>query len=265
MRFLTLLGASLLAIVSCGQQPAPRTLTVFAAASATDALRTAGERFEATTGTPVRFSFDSSATLARQIAAGAPAEVFLSADERWMDSAVEAGAMRPESRQDLLGNELVLVAPTASSLAVTLAKGADAAPLAALGRIAIGDPKSVPAGRYAEQSLEWLGWLPTLHDRLLPAKDVRAALLLVERGEAEAGIVYATDARASKAVRIVATFPEASHQPILYPIALTAHAGPSAAAFVEFLRGDEMARVFGDAGFRVLPSGGVAARPDGNR
>ena len=254
MRFVALLIAPVFALflASCEGKPAPRPVTVFAAASTTDVMKDAGQRFEAATGTPVVFSFDSSSTLAKQINAGAPADLFLSADGKWMDAAIAATAVDATSREDLLANDLVLIAPASSSLRATLAKEASVGQFDGVARIAIGEPASVPAGRYAEQSLAWLGWLDGMKGRFLPAKDVRAALRLVEDGEADLGIVYATDAKASTKVVVLGVFPDESHDPIRYPIARTVKAGPQAAAFVDFLRSEEMASRFRSAGFRLL-------------
>jgi molybdate transport system substrate-binding protein len=263
MRRILLTVVTILFAVGCGDRSPAPTVTVFAAASTTDVMREAGARFERSTGTVVTFSFDSSATLAKQIIAGSPADLFLSADERWMDSVAEAKAIRPESREDLLANDLVLVAPAGSSLQVSLAEGSSVEQLGSVRRLAIGEPTSVPAGRYANETLTSLGWREALGPRLLPTKDVRAALQLVERGEAEAGFVYATDARGSAAVVIVATAPETSHRPIRYPLAVTVGASERATAFAAFLRSDEMFEVFRAAGFRVIPSGGMAERGDG--
>lgn len=231
-------------------------ITVFAAASTTDVLQEAGRRFKAATRTEVTFSFDASSNLARQIKAGAPADLFISADEKWMDDVAAAGGIRPATREDLLGNELVLIAPAGKRFEVKMARDFDfAAALPQVQRIAVGDPSHVPAGRYARQALEALGWWTGLERRLIPAQDVRAALRLIEMGEADAGIVYATDARQSDKVAVVAAFPTDTHEPVRYPIALCTNAGEPAAAFQRFLRSPEMTTVFEKAGFRVLPPG----------
>ena len=248
-------------------QAAGKTLTVFAAASTTDVLREAGRRYEAATGTKVTFSFDSSSNLAKQINAGAPADVFISADQKWMDDIAAAKAVQTETREDLLGNELVLIAPAApgEGFEVKMTKDFDfAAALPQIKRIAVGDPSHVPAGMYARQSLESLGWWKALEPLLIPAQDVRAALRLVEMGEADAGIVYATDAKApgqASKVIVVAMFPTDSHEPIRYPIALCKDAKPGAADFLRFLRSVEIEQVFQQAGFQVLPQ--AASRAGG--
>jgi molybdate transport system substrate-binding protein len=236
--------------------PAPAPLTVFAAASTRDVLQEAGRRFEARKGVRVVFSFDASSNLARQIKSGAPADVFISADVRWMDDLAAAGAIRAETRQDLLANDLVMIAPAGEEFEVETTKDFDfAARLPQVKRIAVGDPAHVPAGWYAKQVLESLGWWDALQGLLVPALDVRAALRLVEIGEADAGIVYSTDARQSDKVVVVAEFPSGLHAPIRYPVALCKDS-TAAVAFVAFLRTSEMTEVFERAGFRVIPGPG---------
>ncbi len=240
----------------CGQgvaATAREPVAVFAAASTIDAMTEAARRYETATGVEIVFSFDASSNLARLIRAGAPADVFLSADERWMDDLQSAGLIDPATRGDLLGNDLVMIAPAGEPFEVALSRDFDlAARLPDIKRFAVADPAHVPAGRYARQALEWLGWWATLEPRLIPALDVRAALRLVELGEADAGIVYRTDAAASDKVVQLAAFPPESHAPIRYPLALTAGAGPGAAGFVLFLRSAEAAAIFEQRGFRAL-------------
>jgi molybdate transport system substrate-binding protein len=217
---------------------------VFAAASTTDVIGEAARRYEAQSGVRVVCSFGGSSNLARQIMAGAPAEVYVSADQAWMDALEAEALIEAGSRVDLMVNALVLVAPAGSGFEVDFA-GAPPD----LRRIAVGDTAHVPAGRYAKEALDSLSWWSALEARLLPAQDVRAALRLVELGEADAGIIYASDARASDEVVIVASFPPESHVPIRYPVALCAGASDAAREFVEFLGSPEMAEVFGQAGF----------------
>ncbi|MCI0362239.1 MAG: molybdate ABC transporter substrate-binding protein [Phycisphaerales bacterium] len=250
------LGLFVVLMTACEppQPAAPTQVTVFAAASTTDVMREAGRRFETKTGTKVVFSFDSSSNLAKQIKIGSPANVFISADQKWMDDVAAADAIRPETRQDLLANDLVMIAPAGKQFDVQPAKDFDfAARLPQVKRIAVGDPSHVPAGRYAQQALESLGWWKTLQPFLMPAQDVRAALRLVEIGEADAGIVYSTDARQSEKVVVVARFHSELHEPIHYPVALCKDS-PAAAQFVAFLSTAEMTEVFQTAGFRVLQS-----------
>jgi len=248
-------------VVSAGCRPGSAvndaaTITVFAAASTTDVLREIGTRYEKETGIHLVFSFDSSSNLARQIRAGSPADIFLSADETWMDDLAAAGVLRVDSRFDLFANDLVMIAPTlATKFEVELTPQFDfATRLPQVQRIAVGDPDHVPAGRYAKQALESLGWWDSLRSRLIPAKDVRAALRLVEMGEADAGIVYATDVRQSDEVTVVTRFPDDSHEPIRYPIALCSDSH-EAQQFLDFLRTHEAATtIFERAGFHVLNS-----------
>lgn len=235
-------------LVACDRAGAPATVTVFAAASTTDALRECGRRFAAARGVDVVFSFDSSSNLARQLRAGAPADVFVSADVAWMDDVEKAGLLASGSRSDLLGNELVVVALHAGRGAPDLHVAAEPP----FDRIAVADPAHVPAGRYAKAALESLGWWDAWKERMVAAPDVRAALRLVEIGECAGGIVYATDAAASERVSVVHRFPEGSHPPIRYPIARTATANHASADFVAFLRSPEATDIFTRAGFRVL-------------
>ncbi len=228
---------------------------VFAAASLTDALRALGRDWQARGNPAPRLSFAASSALARQIEQGAPADLFLSADERWMDYLQERSLILPATRISPVGNALVLIAPAdAPARSVTLDRGTDlAALLGAKGRLAVGDPAHVPAGRYARDALQWMGQWAAMAPRLAPADNVRAALLLVERGEAPLGIVYATDAAASPGVRILGSFPAASHTPVTYPFALTRRAETSdaARAFLGFLTGPEARPVWQRFGFAL--------------
>lgn len=227
-------------------------ITVFAAASATNALTDIGRLWEARGGAKMVFSFASSSTLAKQIQQGAPAQVFLSADQRWMDYLEERDLLLPGSRTDLLGNRLALIAPADSRLRVRIAPGLDLAGLLAGDRLAVGDPDHVPAGIYAKEALTKLGLWSQIEAGLARAADVRASLALVERGEAPLGIVYTTDAAISAKVRVVDVFPEESHGPILYPLAILAGAGlEPVRAWVDFLRSPEAGQVFQRHGFTL--------------
>ena len=236
-------------------------LTVFAAASTTDAVTEVLERFEAETGVAGVASFASSSTLARQIAAGAPADVYISANLSWMDHLDARKALRADSRLGLLGNRLVLVSAAGSGFDCDPGAGCDLA--AALGdqRLAVGDPDHVPAGLYTKQALQALDQWESVAPKLAPTSDVRAALVLVARGETPAGIVYATDAALLPELRVVAALPAGSHDPIVYPAAVTAEsAHPAAADFLRYLTGPEARAVFARHGFTViapppLPSG----------
>lgn len=232
-------------------------LIVFAAASLTDVLQQLGPQYTRSSGVPVKFSFAASSALAKQIESGAGADVFFSADQEWMNYLDQHNLIKHDSRQDLLGNRLVLIAPRDSKVAVTLAPGAPL--LAALGkdgRLATGDPDSVPAGRYAKSALTSLDLWDALEPRLARAENVRVALMYVARGEALLGIVYATDAAVEPKVKVVAVFPENSHAPITYPVAATKTASADAGSFIQFLRSEAAQAVFARAGFRL-----VAAKP----
>ncbi len=239
------LGASSARAANAGH-----TVSVFAAASLTNALQEAGKAYTVKTGVGVTYNFASSALLARQIEAGAAADLFVSADVKWMDHALEAGVVDPASRHDLLRGRLALIAPADSKVALRIAPGfALAAALGADGRLAVGDPASVPAGMYAQAALEKLGVWASVADRLARAENVRVALAYVARHEAPLGIVYVTDAKVEPGVRIVGLFPGGSHPPIVYPVALTRTAGKDARAFDSWLCGREPAAIFARYGF----------------
>jgi molybdate transport system substrate-binding protein len=254
---LTLLSWGVLAAPGIPRAQDAAALTVFAAASLQDALRALEPAWRAAAPghSPVRFSFAASSALARQIEQGAPADLFMSADEPWMDYLAERNLIVPESRISPLGNALVLVAPTTSNLApLQLGRGTDlTALLGPQGRLATGDPAHVPVGRYAQQALEWMGQWTALTPRLARADNVRSALLLVERGEAPLGIAYLTDARASQGVRVVGTFPADSHPPVSYPFALTRRAvgNAQARALLAYLTGTGTTETWRRFGFNV--------------
>lgn len=229
-----------------------KPLVVFAAASLTDALQQISDDYTRTTGVVVRLSFAASSALARQIESGADADVFLSADQQWMDYLDQRGRIRKATRHDLLGNRLVLVAPAASGIELRI--GPRFPLRAALNgeRLATGDPDSVPVGRYAKAALLSLGVWDDVADRLVGADNVRSALAFVARGEVPLGIVYETDARVDRKVRIVDVFPTTSHPPITYPVALTQTAAAGATDFLEYLRGPVARATFEKLGFEVL-------------
>lgn len=227
---------------------------VFAAASTTNAVTEIGDLFAAGGFGQITTSFASSSTLAKQIASGAPADVFLSANIKWMDFLEEKGAVEKTSRFDLLGNRIVLIAPAQSSVqTLEVKRGLDlAALLGRGGRLSMGDPEHVPAGIYGKQAMEGLGLWEQVKDRLAPMKDVRAALVMVERAEVPLGLVYSTDAAVSEKVRTVGIFPEESHPPIVYPVAAVAGQRTDAAAkFLNFLKTQEAQAVFKKYGFDV--------------
>ncbi len=243
----------LLLLLMAPLQARAEGLTVFAAASLTDAMKQVADLWIKAGHEAPRQSFSSSSTLARQIASGAPANVFASADEQWMDFLAKKNLLAADTREDLLGNDLVLVVPATHPIHVDIGPGFDPMQLRGSdGRLATGDPAHVPAGIYAEQALRKLGAWNTIAQRLAPAADVRSALLLVERGEAPAGIVYSTDAAASKGVAVAGTFPENSHDPITYPFAVTKDGDtPEARAFLKFLSSPAVRQVWTRNGFKV--------------
>lgn len=229
--------------------------TVFAAASLTDAMRALGEAWRAR-GHPVpRFAFAASSALARQMEQGAPADLFASADEPWMDYVQQRDLIVNDTRVSPLANSLVLIAPADSPRApVTLTRETDLLALAgADGRIATGDPSNVPVGKYAQAALRWMGQWDKVSPRLARADNVRSALLLVERGEAPLGIVYATDAAASKGVKVLGTFPAESHPAVTYPFAVTRRAAENkeARGFFTFVTGAEAAEIYRRFGFAL--------------
>ncbi len=230
-----------------------KTLTVFAAASMKNALDEIDAAFSARTGVKVTASYAASSTLAKQIEQGAPADIFVSADTDWMDYAASRKTINEPTRQNLLGNSIVLIAPKDSKIDnVTIARGFDLAKLAGDGRIATGDVKSVPVGKYARAALEKLGAWSAAEPKFAMAESVRAALTLVARGEAVLGIVYATDAKVEPGVKIVGTFPADSHPPIIYPVAATATARPEAKDYLDYLRSSAAKNVLEKYGFNYL-------------
>jgi molybdate transport system substrate-binding protein len=254
-------GCCLLIICSVGFAETPQpastaqgktTLVVFAAASLVDALDEVDKSFTAQTHYEIKASYAASSVLAKQIEAGAHADVFFSADREWMDYLDRRGLLRAGTRRDVLGNSLVLIAPADSGVRLKIAPGF--ALLAALGggRLALADPESVPAGLYGKEALTNLGVWEQVKTRLAPAENVRAALAYVARGETPLGIVYQTDAHAESHVRIVDVFPEDTHAPIVYPAAVTQSGQPQAAQYLDFLGGDAARQVFGRAGFKTV-------------
>ena len=254
MRKLNLAAVALALLARLAAPAAARSEppTVFAAASLADAMEAAGKAYEEKTGNEIRFSFASSSTLARQIEAGAPAAIFASANETWMDYLGERDLIEAGTRISPISNALVLVAPADSELTeFTVTGDTDlAALLGPDGRLSVGDPDHVPAGIYARQSLQSLGQWETLEPRLARADDVRAALALVSRGEAPLGIVYSTDARISDEVKIVGRLPAESHTPITYPFAIVKGAGSEETrALFDFLTGEEALAIYAGFGF----------------
>jgi len=228
-------------------------LLVFAAASLTNALDALGPVYTKETGQPVKFSYAASSALARQLEAGANADVFVCADLEWMDYVQARKLIDRATRRDLLGNHLVLIAPKDSSISLKIAPGFSLGKaLGSGGRLATGDPDYVPAGKYARQALTTLGVWNDVADRLVRADNVRTALAFVARGEAPLGIVYTTDAKVEPGVRVVDAFPDDTHLPITYPVAVTRDARAGATRFVEFLRGPAAQAKFQEFGFITL-------------
>jgi molybdate transport system substrate-binding protein len=247
----------IVSILFCGTawsaEPTREPLLVFAAASLTDVLERAGKEYTQQGGVEVKFSFAATSALAKQLESGGRADVFVSADQEWMDYLDQRNIIDKGSRADLLGNKLVLIAPADSRAQIKLAPGA---PLLKVlgddGKLATGDPDSVPVGKYAKAALTSLNLWDAVQPRIARADNVRVALMYVARGEAPLGIVYATDVAAEPKVKVLDTFPATSHPPITYPIAATKVAQPAAKSFIAFLRGPAARVTFEKAGFSVL-------------
>jgi molybdate transport system substrate-binding protein len=228
---------------------------VFAAASLKQALDVINAEWQKETGKKATISYAASSVLAEQIEDGAPAQVFISADLDWMDYLEQRKLIKPESRTNLLGNHLVLIARKDKARPIEIKQGFDLAKVIGRGRLAVGEVASVPAGRYAKAALEKLQVWSSVADKLAQSTDVHAAVLRVSRGQARAGIVYQTDAASDQNVKIMGTFPYDSHPPIIYPVALTTKASsPHAEAFHTYLRGVKARAEFEAVGFIVLNS-----------
>ncbi|WP_439359030.1 molybdate ABC transporter substrate-binding protein [Bradyrhizobium sp. DASA03007] len=247
-------------VILAGASPSPaaaedKTITVFAAASMKNALDEIDAAYTAKTGVKFSVSYAASSVLARQIEQGAPADIFVSADTDWMDYAIARKTINESTRVNLLGNSIVLIAPKDSKVDnVTIAQGFDLAKLAGDGRIATGDVKSVPVGKYAKAALEKLGAWQAAEPKFAMAESVRGALTLVARGEAVLGIVYATDAKVEPGVKIVGTFPADSHPPIVYPVAATTTAKGESSDYLAFLRSAAAKTILEKYGFKFLIS-----------
>lgn len=243
----TLSGSGVLKVM------AAEPVTVFAAASLKESAEKVAESWKKATGNEVRLSFAGSSALAKQIEEGAPADVFISADLKWMDHLDKGGEIKSDTRVNLLGNRIVLVAPKASTATVTIGDNFPLTTLLGDGRLAMANVEAVPAGTYGKAALEKLGVWDSVKDRIAQAENVRAALLLVSRAEAPLGIVYETDAKVDPEVKILDRFPETSHPAIVYPAALTTDgSNPEAASFLAYLQGAEAHAIFAAAGFTVL-------------
>jgi molybdate transport system substrate-binding protein len=251
------LAAAVIGLIGLtGHSAMAQNTLVMAAASLKDGLEEVGKAYEVKTGRKVGLSFAASSALAKQIEQAAPADIFISADLDWMDYLAKRDLIRPETRSNLLGNRLVLIAPKAVAAPISVAKG-DFPIVERLGnsRLATGDPASVPVGKYAKAALSHLGVWEQVESKLVRAESVRSALAFVSRGEALMGIVYETDALADKGVSVIATFPAESHPAIIYPIAQTAGSkAPDAAEFLGFLKSAEALAIFKKYGFSPAPA-----------
>jgi molybdate transport system substrate-binding protein len=244
-------AATALCVSLVGHAVAAEKITVFAAASLTNALQEIAKQYQKQTGVDVVSSFASSSVLARQIDQGAPADLFISADQQWMDEVVKKNNVVNSTRYTLLGNDLVLIAPKSDAAkAVNIDSKTDWKSLLKGERLAVGDPDHVPAGIYAKEALQKLGAWDALSPQLAPANNVRAALVLVERNETPYGIVYGSDAVASQKVQVVGRFPEESHKPVEYPMAIVkGHQNATVEAFYNYLQGPDAAAMFKQYGF----------------
>ena len=231
-------------------------VVIFAAASLKNALDAINAQWQKETGKKAVISYAASSALAKQIEQGAPAQIFISADLDWMDYLAKKNLIKPDTRSNLLGNRIVLIAPKDKAQAIEIKAGFDLAKVLGEGRLAMANVDSVPAGKYGKAALEKLGVWASVSGKVAQAENVRAALLLVSRGEAPAGIVYQTDAAADANVKIIGTFPEDTHPPIIYPIALTASAAnPDAAALLAYVKSAKAKPLFEAQGFTVLSPG----------
>ncbi|WP_242220821.1 molybdate ABC transporter substrate-binding protein [Shinella zoogloeoides] len=232
---------------------AAEKVTVFAAASLKNALDAANAAWQKETGNETAVSYAASSALAKQIEAAAPADLFISADLAWMDYVAEKKLIKDDTRSNLLGNRIVLVAPKDKASTVEIKEGFDLAGLVGDGKLAMGAVDSVPAGKYGKAALEKLGVWSSVEGKVAGAESVRAALALVSRGEAPYGIVYQTDAAADPGVAVVGTFPEDSHPPIIYPVAILSESKSAvSAAYLDFLKSDKAAPFFTEQGFTIL-------------
>ncbi len=234
-----------------------RDVVVFAAASLKNALDEVAAQWQRVTAKKAVISYAASNTLIKQIEQSAPADIFISADLAWMDYGQQKGLIKPESRFNLLGNRLVLIAPKGSNVSADIRPGFDLSALLKGGRLAMANVDAVPAGKYGKAALEKLGAWNAVKDKIAQAENVRAALVLVSRGEAPLGIVYQTDAASDPTVKIVGTFPENTHPPIIYPVALTKEStNPEAPALLNYLHSPAARSAFERQGFTVLAPGG---------
>jgi molybdate transport system substrate-binding protein len=258
-RLLRLVGVGITLLWGLPRMPAQAQgadIVVFAAASLKNVLDAINMQWQKETGKKAAIAYASSPSLARQIEQAPPAQIFISADLDWMDYLAQKKLIKPETRSNLLGNRIVLISPKDKAHPIEVKPGFDLAKILGEGRLSIANVYTVPAGKYGKAALEKLSVWPSVASRLAQAENVRAALLLVSRGEAPAGIVYQTDAASDSNIEIIGTFPEDTYPPIIYPIALTANAThPDAAAFLAYIRSGKTMPLFEAHGFTVLGPG----------
>jgi molybdate transport system substrate-binding protein len=260
-KVLGIAGAVAAALLAWGPPQAPvqaqgGDVVVFAAASLKNALDAINAQWQKETGKKATISYGASSALAKQLEQAAPAQMFISADLDWMDYVAQKNLIKPETRSNLLGNRIVLIAPKDRAQPVEIKAGFDLAKVLGDGRLSMANVDAVPAGKYGKAALEKLGVWGSVSGKIAQAENVRAALLLVSRGEAPAGIVYQTDAASDPNVKIVGTFPEDTHPRIICPIALTAGANhPDAAAFLDYVKSAKAKPLFEAQGFSVLGPG----------
>ena len=254
VRFFAFVGFLVVLVGAPQTLAAQEQITIFAAASLKNALDDTNAAFTKATGVKVTASYAASSALAKQIEQSAPADVFISADLQWMDYVGERKLIKPDTRVNLLGNKLVLIAPADSKIAnVTIGQGFDIAKLAGSGRIAVADVNAVPAGRYAKAALEKLGAWAAAEPKLAQAENVRATLAFVARDETPIGIVYETDAKVEPRVKVIGAFPDNSYPPVTYPVAATATTTKqSVSQYLHFLRSPAAKVIFEKYGFSFL-------------
>jgi molybdate transport system substrate-binding protein len=239
--------------VPAGAVGTAKAPAAFAAASMKTALDAVAAAWKGSTGRDVSITYGSSATLAKQIEQGAPADIFISADLQWMDYLEKAKLIQAGTRRNRFGNRLVLIEPASAATKLVITTGFDLTGATGDGKIAVCAIDSCPGGIYAKQALDSLGVFASVEQHLAQTDNIRSALALVARGEARFGIVYATDAKSDPSVRVVGTFPESSHSPIIYPVALTAAStNPDAALFLAYLTSQAATKIFLEQGFEIL-------------
>lgn len=249
--YLGCLAASFAAILAASPALA-ETITVFAAASLKSALTEIGAQWQVSSGHSVTFSFAGTSTLARQIQQGAPADIFIAASADWMDEVIASGDVRADTRRDILGNTLVLIAHDPAAKPITLTADVDLAAMLGGGKLGMALVDAVPAGIYGKQALQSLGLWDAVAGQIAQADSVAGALNFVITGAVPFGVVYATDVKGVQGAQVIGTFPAGSHEQITYTAALTAQAKPTAQAFLDFLRSSSATAIWENAGFNVL-------------